>query len=179
VEENKVWFPPSPLVAMTETSDKQTRSLLILYATETGNSLDAAERIAREARRRHFITTVASVDMYDPPQLFEKVLVIFVLSTAGSGEEPRPMKPLWQQLLRPTLPPNLFDEMDFTVFGLGDSAYERFCWASKMLVRRLLSLGAMEFHPSRHSDEQERFGSVSKIIIDTFRSDQFPDMKLH
>jgi sulfite reductase alpha subunit-like flavoprotein len=164
---------------MAETPDKQTRSLLILYATETGNSLDAAERIAREARRRHFITTVASVDTYDPPQLFEKILVIFVLATTGSGEEPRPMKPLWQQLLRPTLPPNLFDEMDFTVFGLGDSAYERFCWASKMLVRRLLSLGAMEFHPSRHSDEQERFGSVSRISIDRSRSDNLPDMKLH
>ncbi|KIM26533.1 hypothetical protein M408DRAFT_330504 [Serendipita vermifera MAFF 305830] len=54
--------------------------------------------------------------------------------------------------------------MEFTVFGLGDSAYERFCWASKMLVRRLLSLGAMEFHPSRHSDEQERFGYETALI---------------
>lgn len=146
---------------MSDSEDEQERSILILYATETGNSLDAAERIAREARRRHFLTTVASVDTYDPPQLFDKLLVIFVLATTGSGEEPRPMKPLWQQLLRADLPTNLFDEMEFTVFGLGDSAYERFCWASKMLVRRLLSLGAVEFHPSRHSDEQDRFGSVA------------------
>lgn len=145
---------------MSDSEEEQERALLILYATETGNSLDAAERIAREARRRHFLTTVASVDTYDPPQLFDKLLVIFVLATTGSGEEPRPMKPLWQQLLRADLPANLFDEMEFTVFGLGDSAYERFCWASKMLVRRLLSLGAVEFHPSRHSDEQDRFGSV-------------------
>ena len=40
------------------------RAILILYATETGNSLDAAERIAREARRWHFHTRLASTDAY-------------------------------------------------------------------------------------------------------------------
>ena len=42
----------------------EQRALLILYATETGNSLDAAERIAREARRWHFHTRLASTDAY-------------------------------------------------------------------------------------------------------------------
>ena len=40
------------------------RAILILYATETGNSLDAAERIAREVRRWHFHTRLASTDTY-------------------------------------------------------------------------------------------------------------------
>jgi sulfite reductase alpha subunit-like flavoprotein len=134
------------------------RHLLILYATETGNAFDAAERIARESRRRHFHTTLSSVDDYASQDLIEEDLVIFVLSTTGSGEEPRPLRPLWQQLLRSDLPEDLFDEMQFTVFGLGDSAYERFCWASKKLVRRLISLGATQFAASCHSDEQDRFG---------------------
>jgi sulfite reductase alpha subunit-like flavoprotein len=42
----------------------EERAILILYATETGNSLDAAERIAREARRWHFHTRLASTDTY-------------------------------------------------------------------------------------------------------------------
>ena len=42
----------------------EERAILILYATETGNSLDAAERIAREARRWHFHTRLASTDAY-------------------------------------------------------------------------------------------------------------------
>ena len=33
----------------------------------------------------------------------------------------------WQVLLRADLPSDLLDETRFTVFGLGDSAYERFC----------------------------------------------------
>ena len=40
------------------------RSLLIIYATETGNSLDVAERIAKECRRRHFHTRLVAADVY-------------------------------------------------------------------------------------------------------------------
>ena len=72
---------------------------------------------------------------------------------------------LWQLLLRVDLPSDLFDEIYFTVFGFGDSAYERFCWASKKVIRRMESLGAAEFHPSCHADEQERFGSVPAGLV--------------
>ncbi|KAG8833491.1 NAPDH-dependent diflavin reductase [Serendipita sp. 399] len=146
-------------------SDQLSRHLLILYASETGNSYDAAERIAKEAHRRHFSSTVVSMDAYDASSLIDEPLVIFVLSTTGSGEEPRPMKDLWRtHLLRSDLPNDLFDEMEFTVFGLGDSAYERFCWASKKLVRRLLSLGAKLFVEACHADEQERFGYETALM---------------
>ena len=37
---------------------------LVLYATETGNPLDASERIVREGRRRRFIPRLASIDEY-------------------------------------------------------------------------------------------------------------------
>jgi sulfite reductase alpha subunit-like flavoprotein len=40
------------------------RSVLILYATETGTALDAAYRVARLCRRLHFHTRVTSVDVY-------------------------------------------------------------------------------------------------------------------
>ena len=42
----------------------EVRSLLILYATETGNAQDAADYIARECRRIRFQCRVASVDSY-------------------------------------------------------------------------------------------------------------------
>lgn len=45
---------------------EQRRKLLILYATQTGNALDAAERIAREAERRACPITLLSLDQYDP-----------------------------------------------------------------------------------------------------------------
>ena len=41
----------------------EQRSLLVLYATETGNPLDAAERIVREARRWHF-DGISTLDLH-------------------------------------------------------------------------------------------------------------------
>ena len=43
-----------------------SRSLLILYATETGNAQDAADRIARECRRVLFTSRVLSMHAYQP-----------------------------------------------------------------------------------------------------------------
>lgn len=49
---------------MSSESDVEARSLLILYATETGNAQDAADYIARESRRICFECRVVSVDSY-------------------------------------------------------------------------------------------------------------------
>jgi len=42
------------------------RKLLILYATQTGNALDAAERLAREAERRACPINLLSLHQYHP-----------------------------------------------------------------------------------------------------------------
>jgi len=45
--------------------EKEPAKLLILYATQTGNALDAAERIGREAERRGCAASVRSIDDFD------------------------------------------------------------------------------------------------------------------
>jgi sulfite reductase alpha subunit-like flavoprotein len=52
------------MVSFPSTSTEIARPLLILYATETGNAYDVAQIVAREAKRRHFLVTLASVDEY-------------------------------------------------------------------------------------------------------------------
>lgn len=47
-----------------DASHDHDREILILYATETGNSLDVAEQIAREALRRSFSVRLVSTDAY-------------------------------------------------------------------------------------------------------------------
>ena len=61
-QQSKIVFAQTTMSAIHEHAEE--RAILILYATETGNSLDAAERIAREARRWHFHTRLASTDAY-------------------------------------------------------------------------------------------------------------------
>lgn len=42
-----------------------SRSLVILYGSETGCAQDVAETLGRQARHRHFKTKVMSMDDYD------------------------------------------------------------------------------------------------------------------
>ena len=97
-------------------------------------------------------------------------LVFFFISTMGTGAEPRSMTQLWSLLLRADLPEDLFDHLQFSVFGLGDTAYERFCWPAKRLNRRLISLGATEIFPRGEGDDQHPLGyekaiSTIKVIF--------------
>ncbi|KAF8599889.1 riboflavin synthase domain-like protein [Ceratobasidium sp. AG-I] len=136
----------------------EARSILILYGSETGNAKDVAERIGREARRRHFSARVIAMDIFPMPTLIDEQLVVFVCSTTGNGIEPANMTPLWRALLRAELPPDLFEDMDFAVLGLGDSSYQRFNWAAKRLQRRLLSLGGHEICERGEADDQHPRG---------------------
>lgn len=64
--------PSSSRSSTNEQHENYERDLLILYATETGTALDAAEQIVREALRRLFSVRLCSVDEYPvvrPPSL--------------------------------------------------------------------------------------------------------------
>ncbi|KAE9385814.1 riboflavin synthase domain-like protein [Gymnopus androsaceus JB14] len=138
--------------------DLDPRKALILYATETGTAQEIANRVARQCRRIHVKSRVLSMDAYSAQDLVSEDLVIFIVSTTGSGVEPRSMTVLWNMLLRSDLPEDLFEDMHFTVFGLGDTAYEKFCWPAKRLTRRLESLGAVKFYEVAEGDEQHLLG---------------------
>jgi sulfite reductase alpha subunit-like flavoprotein len=60
--------PPSPL-ASTSSLDSSTDTppdhVVILYASETGNAQDAAERVGREFRRYGRKAIVMSMDVFD------------------------------------------------------------------------------------------------------------------
>ncbi|KAJ7914880.1 hypothetical protein B0H13DRAFT_2232043 [Mycena leptocephala] len=138
--------------------EPEDRSVLILYATETGTAQDVAERLARQCRRIHFTCRVLSTDKYSLSDLISETLVLFVISTTGSGAEPRAMSLMWKTLLRSDLPADLFDDLSFAVFGLGDTSYEKFCWPAKKLSRRLVSLGATEICDRGEGDDQDSLG---------------------
>ncbi|KAK2659648.1 hypothetical protein Ddye_006181 [Dipteronia dyeriana] len=80
--------------------EEKSSKLLILYASQTGNSLDAAERIDREAERRGCPVVIRSMDDYDVKCLPLEDTLIFVVSTTGQGDTPDSMKDFWRFLLQ-------------------------------------------------------------------------------
>lgn len=135
----------------------------ILYGTETGNSQDFAELLAKRLRRLRFAPKLYSIDDYPINSLPTEPVIFFLVSTTGQGELPRNSKKFWKFLLRRKLPPTLLTSVRFTTFGLGDSSYPRYNWAVRKLHTRLLNLGAKEFVDRGEGDEQSPEG-VDKIF---------------
>ncbi|XP_027622065.1 NADPH-dependent diflavin oxidoreductase 1 isoform X2 [Tupaia chinensis] len=66
--------------------------LLVLFGSQTGTAEDVAERLGREARRRHFGCRVLALDAYPVVDLIKEPLVVFVCATTGQGDAPDNMK---------------------------------------------------------------------------------------
>jgi sulfite reductase alpha subunit-like flavoprotein len=60
--------------------------------------------------------------------------------------------------MRSELPLDLFDGLHFAVFGLGDTAYEKFCWPAKKLDRRIQALGGLRLLGRGEGDDQNASG---------------------
>ena len=123
--------------------------------------------LARIISTQYYITGVQ--DGGWPPLFTDHTWPIFSFSLWGlpstlqravssSGVEPQSMTPLWPNLLHSELPSDTFEDLPYTVFGLGDTNHEKFCWAAKKLSRKLQSLGATEFYERGEGDEQHPLG---------------------
>lgn len=126
---------------------------------------DVAERVAREALRRHFTPTVMSAHAY--LKALETLpswrAVVWVASTTGQGEPPATFRALWRALLRRSLPPTLLSGQTAAVFGLGDSGYTQYNVVAKKLYRRLQGLGALMLGPAGLGDDRAPGGHEAAL----------------
>ncbi|KAM4019635.1 NADPH-dependent diflavin oxidoreductase 1 isoform 2-T2 [Anomaloglossus baeobatrachus] len=117
-----------------------------------------AERIGREAQRRHFTCRVTAMDSYSIVNLVHEQLVIFVCATTGQGDPPDNMRNFWRFIFRRQLPQNSLCQMDYAVLGLGDSSYAKFNFVAKKLHKRLQHLGANPIQSPALGDDQHDLG---------------------
>ncbi|KAM3910991.1 NADPH-dependent diflavin oxidoreductase 1 [Leptodactylus fuscus] len=151
------------------TSQMTERKILILYGSQTGTAEDMAERLGREARRRHFTCRVDSIDSYNIANLVHEQLVIFVCATTGQGDPPDNMKNFWRFIFRRNLPHNSLCQMDYAVLGLGDSSYPKFNFIAKKLQKRLQNLGANPLQSPALGDDQHDLGPDA--VVDPWLND--------
>jgi sulfite reductase (NADPH) flavoprotein alpha-component len=99
-----------------------------------------AEDLAAAAADRGFAARLVAADRYRPRDLAKERLLIAVICTQGEGEPPESARELFNYL-RGKTPPEL-GQLQYAIFGLGDSSYEYFCQAAKDLEQLLKSRGA-------------------------------------
>jgi sulfite reductase alpha subunit-like flavoprotein len=132
--------------------------LYILYGSQTGTAEEVAYDLARESSRRRVPVEVSGVDDFDLENLLLASLVVFVVSTTGQGEPPSNMCKFWKAVMKKGLPVGLFSNMNYTVFGLGDSSYENYNVIARKLFIRLKQLGATPICDKGLGDDLHDFG---------------------
>ncbi|MEL6436601.1 MAG: sulfite reductase flavoprotein subunit alpha, partial [Pseudomonadota bacterium] len=114
--------------------------LNILYGTQTGNAENVALEAAEEAKQHGFAPKVAGLDDIAMEQLAQMKQILVVISTYGEGEMPDNAELFWNALSATTAP--RLEDMVYSVLALGDTSYDEFCHAGKLMDMRLEQLGA-------------------------------------
>ena len=112
----------------------------ILFGTQTGNAETVALEAAQVANARGFQTNVVGLDDVSMERLADMQQAIIVISTYGEGEMPDNAQLFWDALSADTTP--RLENLSYAVLALGDTGYEEFCNAGKLVDMRLEQLGA-------------------------------------
>ena len=144
------WPPPPPPPNIRMTLRRSPCSLEARPGTQ-----DVAEdlkrqicRSARYGRLRVRSCTCQALDEFDVTALPLRTIAIFVTSTTGQGDPPDNMRKFWRFLCRKSLPlKSSLPDLNYAVFGLGDSSYPKYNVVARKLYKRLEDLGAEPMVP--------------------------------
>lgn len=117
----------------------------IIFGTQTGNAESVAEDAAALARSKGFTPRLAEMDEIEMDQLAAMQNLIVVVSTYGEGEMPDNAHLFWEALSASTAP--RLEALNYGVLALGDTSYDEFCQAGKLVDTRLEQLGAKRLGP--------------------------------
>ena len=131
--------------AVIQPASDPSKTLTILYGSQTDNGRGVAEELAQEASARGLATNLVSLADYKPANIKRESFVSLVISTHGEGDPPDDAE-LFHEYLMSDKAPKL-DDLKFTVLALGDSSYINFCQTGRELDSRLKELGAEQILP--------------------------------
>ncbi len=135
------------------TKDKKDISadgILILYGTKTGNAKIVAKELNKQLKKMDLNPATFEMKKVNPEILSKYSRAFFIVSTHDEGEPPASARKFFKSLLHSDM--KTLENLNYSICGLGDSSYEQFCEASKILDERLKELNANSISPRVECD---------------------------
>lgn len=123
--------------------------LTVLYGTESGNAEQLADRAVKEAKKKGFKAVMKNMSDIFPSDLAKVENLLVIVSTWGDGEAPESAVSFHKAFMSEDVK---LAGVKFSVCGLGDTSYEKFCEIGKQFDARLEALGATRVAPRADCD---------------------------
>ena len=138
-----------------------TKKIYILYGSATGNGESIArileQMIIEELQEEVYCESLNSI-LHNIQDLHNNnKLLIVICSTTGNGDPPENARLFWNMIKKRALPKDFLKDLSFTVLGLGNTNYDKFCYMGKSINKRILELGGIQYMPLVCSDEAVNF----------------------
>jgi len=153
--EQKIWLngylsaPQATQEAIVETIPEAnqpiTKTMTILYGSQTGNSQGLAEKYASALKTQNVDVTVSSLGKFKASNLKKITNLLLIVSTHGEGDPPDQAIQFYEFLHSKRAPK--LEHLQYSVLALGDSSYEFFCKTGKDLDEQFAKLGATRIVP--------------------------------
>ena len=121
--------PPGPAIPVT-----------ILWGSQTGNSEGVAKKFLKALKAGNYEPQVFDMAAYDKSKLPTEKNLLIITSTYGDGEPPDNASDFYEYLMGETVPS--LEDVNYSVFALGDSEYPDFCQCGIEFDQRLEAFGA-------------------------------------
>ena len=153
--EQKIWLngylsaPQATLEAIVEqappAAQPVTKTITILYGSQTGNSQGLAEKYAAALKAQQVDVTVSSLGKFKASNLKKINNLLLIVSTHGEGDPPDQAIQFYEFLHSKRAPK--LEHLQYSVLALGDSSYEFFCKTGKDFDEQFAKLGATRMAP--------------------------------
>jgi len=141
-------------------------SATIVYGTKTGNAQTVAQQLQKTFHDYNIDSECFNISKYDINRILSENLLLIVMSTDGEGELPPNSRKFYGYLSNKDFPQ--IPQLKYSILALGDSSYEYFCGAGKMLDTKLNSLGAQSIIPRIDCDvdfKDDALNWIEKVFL--------------